>query len=649
MTRRQDRSQRRDTRRVWIGSATALAIAVATLIVPAGMATQAEAARVQPRTVSPTTTLAVIKTIPVADVAQPGGVAVNDADDTVYVTHDGPDEVSVINGQTGLVSATITLATNADPMSVGVDQADDTVYVANQGLGDVSAINGSTNTVARTPNMGNQPFGLAIDHVDDTVYVTLNGTPGTVRGINGRTYTRALPITAGSSPYMVAVDQADDTLYVTNFADNSVSVLNGRTNLPVTTIPVGGQPYGVAVNQNDDTVYVVNQQDDTVSVINGRTSMEVSTVGVGDGPTGVAVDQADDTVYVTNTTSDNVSVINGRTGQRTDDTITVGDEPLGVAVDDTGTNAGLVYVTNGGSDTVSVIGRVTPTLGPSCGSADDTATITLDVPQVAYEVDDSTVLRVKFGNNDATNLDDTTGDAWTMTVPAGSATVPVTVTFNGGRTASAGSFTYGCPTPPPPPPPPPPAYPPGAPTGVQAVAGDDTALVSWTPPTDTGGAPITSYLVLSNPRAGSCTATPPAASCIVTGLTNGTTYTFQVQASSIYGASALSSASNEVTPEVTPPPPPPPPTPTITITGIRDDKRIKVTGTTTNLTGETLRPWIRFPGQDSFFQGLAIITPKADGTFTWQRITGKKTTVYIAHEDTRSNTVIIPARSRPAR
>ena len=89
---------------------------------------------------------------------------------------------------------------------------------------------------------------------------------------------------------------------------------------------------------------------------------------------------------------------------------------------------------------------------------------------------------------------------------------------------------------------------------------------------------------------------------------------------------------------------PPPPTPSISITGTRDDTRIKVTGTATNLTGETLRPWIRFPGQDSFFQGFAVITPKADGTFTWQRKTNKKTYVYFTHESTRSNSITIPAR-----
>ena len=367
-------------------------------------------------------------------------------------------------------------------------------------------------------------------------------------------------------------------------------------------------------------------------------------IPVGQNPVAVAIDQADDTVYVVNLSGDSVSVINNKTGTVTSTiTFPAGSGPIGIAVDDTGTNAGLVYVANESELLVSVIGRVTPSLVSPSGSAGDTATIILDVPQVGYEVDASTVSSVTFGTTviPSSALTPRTGDAWDFTVPAGSGTVPITVTFNGGLTASAGSFTYGS-TPIPTPPPPAPAYPPGPPTAVTAVAGDDTALVSWTPPTNSGAGPITSYYVFSTPRTGSCTVTPPATSCVMTGLTTGTTYTFHVQAINIDGASSPSAPSNPVTPGTEPPPPPP--TPTITITGTRDDKRIVVTGASTELTGKTLRPWIRFPGQAAFFQGLAVITPAADGSFIWSRRTGKKTTVYIAHEDTRSNTVIIPAR-----
>jgi hypothetical protein len=345
------------------------------------------------------------------------------------------------------------------------------------------------------------------------------------------------------------------------------------------------------------------------------------------------VDQADDTVYVTRGTFPGyLSVINGRA---TDDssTITVGGIPKGVSVDDSGANAGLVYVVNSSSASVSVIGQVSPSLGSSSGAADDTVQITLDVPQAAYDVDDSTITSVTFGGTPATGLTPGAGDTWTLTVPAGSGTVPVTVAFNGTLTASAGSFTYGsAPTPIPPAP-----TPASAPLDVAATAGDASATVTWKAPASSGSFPITNYQAVSSPSGRTCLVAAPALTCEVTGLTNGTTYTFTVEALTGAGWGATSTPSNAVTPQRSL-------QPSITITGSRDDKRIKVTGIATDLADKTLRPWIRFPGETSYREGIAVIAPAVDGTFTWQRKTGKKATVYITHEETRSNTVIIPAR-----
>jgi chitodextrinase len=92
---------------------------------------------------------------------------------------------------------------------------------------------------------------------------------------------------------------------------------------------------------------------------------------------------------------------------------------------------------------------------------------------------------------------------------------------------------------------------PGAPTGVTATAGDAEALVSWTAPTDNGGSIITGYTVISYPGAVSfAVANGAARSVTVTGLTNGTTYTFTVVATNAVGDSPESNASTESTPAV---------------------------------------------------------------------------------------------------
>ena len=98
---------------------------------------------------------------------------------------------------------------------------------------------------------------------------------------------------------------------------------------------------------------------------------------------------------------------------------------------------------------------------------------------------------------------------------------------------------------------------PGAPTGVTATAGNGSATVSWTAPSSNGGSAITSYTV--TPFIGSTAQTPvtvsgspPATSATVSGLTNGTSYTFTVSASNANGAGPASSPSNAVTPNTLP-------------------------------------------------------------------------------------------------
>jgi hypothetical protein len=87
---------------------------------------------------------------------------------------------------------------------------------------------------------------------------------------------------------------------------------------------------------------------------------------------------------------------------------------------------------------------------------------------------------------------------------------------------------------------------PEAPTQVTAIASDGYAMVSFQPPAHNGGSPITHYEVTSSP--GSIVATGTTNTITVTGLTNGTTYTFTVKAINSIGASDSSNASNAVVP-----------------------------------------------------------------------------------------------------
>ena len=98
---------------------------------------------------------------------------------------------------------------------------------------------------------------------------------------------------------------------------------------------------------------------------------------------------------------------------------------------------------------------------------------------------------------------------------------------------------------------PPPATVPQPPTGVFGTAGNASVAVSWTAPTDDGGSPILEYRATANPGGVSCTS--GATGCTVTGLANGTGYTFTVTAENAVGISAPSAPSATVTPTAPPP------------------------------------------------------------------------------------------------
>ena len=114
-----------------------------------------------------------------------------------------------------------------------------------------------------------------------------------------------------------------------------------------------------------------------------------------------------------------------------------------------------------------------------------------------------------------------------------------------------------------------PAPVPGAPHNVTAARGDKAATVGWTAPSTSGGSAITGYTVTSSPGGITKTVAADQTTALVTGLTNGTGYTFTVVARNSAGASPPSEPSSTVVPATVPGAP-------ASVTAVKGDSSVAV-------------------------------------------------------------------------
>lgn len=190
-------------------------------------------------------------TIPVGP--EPFTLAVNDATSSIYVTDLGAHTVSVIDARTcnaadvsGCGHRPISVDVGQTPGGIAVDTRTDTIYVTGEASNDVSVIDGKTCNATTTTGCRRTPVhvlagagarGIAVDESTDTIYVA-NTEADTVSVIDGATCNatvhsgcgrRAAAAAVGSSPRRVAVDELTNTIYITNAQSNTVTMLDGRT------------------------------------------------------------------------------------------------------------------------------------------------------------------------------------------------------------------------------------------------------------------------------------------------------------------------------------------------------------------------------------------------------------------------------------
>ncbi|MCA2998606.1 MAG: choice-of-anchor D domain-containing protein [Rhodocyclaceae bacterium] len=499
----------------------------------------------------------------------PSAIAVNPETNKIYVANYSSNSVTVIDGVT---NNTTTVAVGSAPWDIAVNIVTNKVYVPNDS-GYVIVIDGITN-VTTTVEVGSSPRKVAVNPVTNKVYVT-NYSSNNVTVIDGVT-NNTTTVAVGSNPRKVAVNPVTNKVYVANYSSNSVTVIDAATNSTI-TVAVGSNPNDVAVNPVTNKVYVANSTVNTVTVIDGVTNNTTS-LAVGTAPWDIAINTATNKIHVANSSSLNVTVIDGST-DFVITTVGAGSTPWAIAVNKVTTK---IYVANRGSNNVTVISGESPgfyvtgsTTFPATAvggrsqiqvfGVRNTGSVPLIISTLSlspagafrssYDGDVRPNAQSPFGwgGNFGSDANGAPTGSSIVTVNPGMSTDfavffqptsigsnTATLSFTTNMTPSVQTITLtgegvtG-------------SAPSAAGTPV-ATAFNGYAVISFEGSEVDGGAKV-GYTVVSNPPGGfdSNGGSSSDSGHVVTGLTNGTAYTFTVVANNGVG-SATSAASNAVTP-----------------------------------------------------------------------------------------------------
>jgi len=227
-------------------------------------------------------------------------------------------------------------------------------YVANYWRGTISVIDAIEMAERNLIQVGTAPIAMETAPDGDKLYLLRSPKAGgelVVIDLQSRQKVKNAPIGVELS----AIARKGEFLYIADTIKNQVFVVDSQTLSIEDEIPVGAKPIALASSPHQDFVYVANALDGTVSIINTVNRRVEETIRVGSQPKGLAVDGGyddGDLVYVTNSGARSVSVIDVAKRKVIGAPITVGTGPIGIAVLSRGNK---IYVVNSISDDVSIL------------------------------------------------------------------------------------------------------------------------------------------------------------------------------------------------------------------------------------------------------------------------------------------------------
>ncbi|MCB0902453.1 MAG: fibronectin type III domain-containing protein, partial [Actinobacteria bacterium] len=273
-----------------------------------------------------------------------------------------------------------------------------------------------------------------------------------------------------------------------------VDLTNGNV---IDSITTGDGPNSVAFTPNGERAFVANESGDSVTIIDATTDSVIGTTAVGDNPFALAITPDGSRVYVTNYGSRSITVLNAGTGSVMGSPIPLAGQPLKFSFTPNGTRA--------------VVATRSPNAAEFVEVASGTSTNSVALGSGPLDV----AITPNAGTAYVTNF-----SAFSVSVISMTAT-------------------------------------PGAPTSVAGTPGNGEVDLTWTAPTEIGGAPILGYRVEKQLDGGAwepaiANTGSTSTSATVSGLSNGTGFRFRVAAINSAGPGLASDPSALIVPGLPP-------------------------------------------------------------------------------------------------
>lgn len=254
----------------------------------------------------------------IATGSTPFFVAYDPAMDRVCASDFGSGTLSCFGSQE--FTPALTTSASGAPFWLAYDPAQNVMYVSG-GADNISVLNGTTGLTAGMVDVGNASAGIAYDPANGEVYVATNsigcavcGLLGSVVVFNASTDAIVTPgIPVGSNAAGVAYDPANHDIYVADEGAGNVSVIRTATNTLGTTLAVGQEPYGLAYDPIGQSLYVSNLFSGNISVINSSLDAVVQSVSVGGLPTVMTYDPNTHDMYIARPGDSDLAVVNAKT------------------------------------------------------------------------------------------------------------------------------------------------------------------------------------------------------------------------------------------------------------------------------------------------------------------------------------------------